>query len=59
LGSVPPQIAAAAFKSIAYQLEKLSWPSRVSYAGQTIFDPAKLIEEFGGDDDLPEELDEV
>ena len=56
---MPPQIAAAAFKSIAYQLEKLSWPSRVSYAGQTIFDPAKLIEEFGGDDDLPEELDEV
>jgi len=59
LGSVPPQIAAAAFKSISYQLEKLSWPSRVSYAGQTIFDPAKLIEDFTGDDDLPEELDEV
>ena len=39
LGSVPPQIAAAVFRTMATQLEKLSWPSRVTYAGQTVFEP--------------------
>ena len=50
LGSIPPQIAAAAFRSLSVQLEKLSWPSKVSYAGQTIFDPSKLMPEFDEDD---------
>lgn len=52
LGSVPPQIAAAAFRSLSIQLEKLSWPSKVSYAGQTIFDPSKLVAGMDDDDDL-------
>ena len=56
LGSVPPQIAAAVFKSLSHQLEKLSWPSVISYAGQTIFDPAKLISDFVDGDDEGENL---
>ena len=55
LGSVPPQIAAAACRSISQQLEKLSWPSRVSYAGQTIFDPERIIADLEDDTD-PEDL---
>jgi len=39
LGSVPPQIAAAALARISQELGRLSWPSRVTYAGQTVFDP--------------------
>ena len=52
---MPPQIAAAAFRSISQQLEKLSWPSRVSYAGQTIFDPERIIADLEDDTD-PEDL---
>ena len=51
LGSVPPQIAAAAMTAIADQLRKLSWPSRITYAGQTVFDPAQMLPDFGDDDD--------
>lgn len=51
LGSVPPQIAAAALTAIADQLRKLSWPSRITYAGQTVFDPAQMLPDFDDDDD--------
>ena len=51
LGSVPPQIAAAALEGISSQLRRLSWPSRVSYAGQTIFDPAQMFPDMDDDDD--------
>ena len=51
LGTVPPQIAAASLQSISNQLRKLSWPSRVTYAGQTVFDPAQMLPEF--DDEEP------
>tara|TARA_R100001530_G_scaffold126852_1_gene95859 strand:+ start:372 stop:740 length:369 start_codon:yes stop_codon:yes gene_type:complete len=53
LGTVPPQIASASLFSIASQLKKLSWPSRVTYAGQTVFDPAQMLPDL--DDDDPEE----
>jgi len=37
--------------AIADQLRKLSWPSRITYAGQTVFDPAQMLPDFGDDDD--------
>jgi len=43
LGSIPPGIAAGALEGIANHLKRLSWPSRVTYAGQTIFDPSLVI----------------
>ena len=52
LGTVPPQIAAAALQSMSAQLRKLSWPSRVTYAGQTVFDPAQMLPDFDDEDDL-------
>ncbi|MBO92398.1 MAG: hypothetical protein CMM27_10830 [Rhodospirillaceae bacterium] len=57
LGSVPPQIAAAVFRTMATQLEKLSWPSRVTYAGQTVFEPSALIPQFDEDEDDDDDLD--
>ena len=54
LGSVPPQIAAAALEGIARQLLRLSWPSRVTYAGQTIFDPAQMFPDLD-DDEIDDE----
>jgi hypothetical protein len=56
LGSVPPQIAAGALESIASHLKKLTWPSRVTYAGHTIFDPEQMIPDMD-DDDLPSDGD--
>jgi hypothetical protein len=55
LGSVPPQIAAAALEGIARQLARLSWPSRVTYAGQTIFDPAQMFPDVDDDNDEDDE----
>ena len=55
LGSIPPQIAAAALEGIARQLTRLSWPSRVTYAGQTIFDPAQMFPDMDDDNDEDDE----
>jgi hypothetical protein len=52
LGSVPPQIAAGALEGIANHLKKLTWPSRVTYAGQTIFDPEHMMPDMDSDEDL-------
>ena len=54
LGSVPPQIAAGALEGIANHLKKLTWPSRVTYAGHTIFDPEQMNPDMD-DEDFPEE----
>ncbi len=50
LGSVPPQIAAGALEGIANHLKKLTWPSRVTYAGHTIFDPEQMMPNMDDDD---------
>jgi len=55
LGSVPPQIAAAALARISQELGRLSWPSRVTYAGQTVFDPTM---NYTDDDDEDGPFDE-
>ena len=52
LGSVPPQIAAAALESISSQLKRLAWPSRVTYAGQMVFDPLAMTPDFDDEDDI-------
>ncbi len=52
LGSVPPQIAAGALEGIANHLKKLTWPSRVTYAGQTIFDPEQMMPDMDDDVDM-------
>ena len=57
LGSIPPQIAACALDSISNQLRRLSWPSRVTYAGQTVFDPAQMLPDFDDSDDEPFAID--
>ena len=54
LGSVPPQIAAAALERISSELERLSWPSRVTYAGQTVFDPTVMQPGIDPDEDFDE-----
>ena len=58
LGTVPPQIAAASLISIASKLKKLSWPSRVTYAGQTVFDPAQMLPDLDDDNLDDDDLDE-
>ena len=52
LGSVPPQIAAGALEGIANHLKKLTWPSRVTYAGHTIFDPEQMMPDMDDDEDM-------
>ena len=53
LGSIPPAIAGGALEGIANHLKRLAWPSRVTYAGQTIFDPLAMVpsDDFDDDDD--------
>lgn len=50
LGSIPPAIAAGALEGIATHLKRLTWPSRVTYAGQMIFDPSLALPSNGFDD---------
>jgi len=33
-------------------LKKLTWPSRVTYAGQTIFDPEQMMPDMDDDVDM-------